>query len=116
MKIETLLQYLLPQEFQDYFDFVDIKEDSDKGLLLYLDEKSIKPSDHSDKELVSKGFDEPIRLQDFPIRDKAVCFIVRRRKWTDKQTGKVYMTSWNLTANGTSYTKEFAAFLKGIIG
>ena len=39
---------------------------------------------------------------------------VRHRKWIDKQTGKVYMTNWNLTANGTSYTKEFAAFLKEI--
>ena len=61
-----------------------------------------------------KGFDEAVHIQDFPIREKAVYFIVRRRKWIDKQTSKVYMTNWNLTANGTSYTKEFAAFLKEI--
>ena len=114
MKIESLLQYLLPNEIQLYFDFVNIKEDSNNRLLLYLDEKPIKPSEHLDKELVSKGFDEPIHIQDFPIREKAVYFIVRRRKWIDKRTRKVYMTNWNLTANGTSYTKEFAAFLKEI--
>ena len=112
MKIESVLEYLLPHEFQLYFDFINIEKDIDNRLLLYLDEKPIKPSEHLDKKLVSKGFDEPIQIQDFPIREKAVYFIVRRRKWMDKHTGKVYMTNWNLTANGTSYTKEFAAFLK----
>ena len=114
MKIESLLEYLLPKEIHLYFDFVHIKEDSNNCLLLYLDEKPIKPREHSDKELVSKGFDEAVHIQDFPLRDKAVYFIVRRRKWIDKQTRKVYMTNWNLTANGTSYTQEFADFLKEI--
>ena len=116
MEIESILQYLLPKEIQLYFDFVKIKEDTNNHLLLYLDEKPIKPNEHLDKELVSKGFDEPIHIQDFPIREKAVYFIVRRRKWIDKQTGKVYSTNWNLTANGTSYTREFAAFLKELLG
>ena len=114
MEIESILQYLLPKEIQFYFDFVNIKEDTNNRLFLYLDEKPIKPTEHSDKELVSKGFDKPVQIQDFPIREKAVYFMVRRRKWKDKQTGKVYMTNWKLTANGTSYTKEFAAFLKEI--
>ncbi len=112
MEIGSLLEYLLPNEIQHYFDFVNIEKGTNNRLLLHLDEKPIKPSEHLDKELVSKGFDEPIQIQDFPIREKAVYFIIRRRKWIDKQTGKVYMTNWNLTANGTSYTKEFAAFLK----
>lgn len=116
MELESLLQYLLPKEFFQYFDFKEIKEGDNKSLLLHLDEKPIKPEEHSDKELVSNGFDEPIRIQDFPIRDKAVFFLVRRRKWKDKNTGKVYSKNWNLTANSTSYTKEFAAFLKGLFG
>jgi hypothetical protein len=105
MELESLLQYLLPTEFFQYFDFKEIKEGDNKSLLLHLDEKPIKPEEHSDKELVSNGFDEPIRIQDFPIRDKAVFFLVRRRKWKDKNTGKVYSKNWNLTANSTSYTK-----------
>ncbi len=116
MEIELLLEYLLPDEIQLYFDFVFIEKGANNRLLFHLDEKPIKPFEHSDKELVSKGFDEPIQIQDFPIRDKAVYFIVRGRKWIDKHTGKVYTTNWNLTANGTSYTKEFAAFLKEILG
>lgn len=116
MEMDKILKYLLPKEIQDFFDLVNIEEDSSGRLLLHLDEKAIKPSEHSDKELVSKGFDEPARIQDFPIRDKATYIIVRRRKWKDKSTGKVYTTSWDLTAKGTSYTSEFAAFLKELLG
>jgi hypothetical protein len=116
MELETLLKYLLPQEVFQYFDLVEIKEEGDSVILLQLDEKSLKPSAHSDKELASNGFDEPIRIQDFPLRDKAVYFMVRRRKWKDKKTGKIYTTKWDLAANGTNYSKEFAAFLKELLG
>ena len=85
MEIELVIQYLLPDEFQLYFDLINIQKDINNRLLFYLDEKPLKPSEHSEKELVSKGFDEPVEIQDFPIRDKAVYFIVRRRKWIDKQ-------------------------------
>ncbi len=95
-----------------YFDLVKIERTTENILLLHLDEKPIKPTGHTKKQLLSKGFDEPVRIQDFPIRDKTVYLRVRRRKRIDKTTGKVYTTNWNLTANGTSYTKEFAAFLK----
>jgi len=115
MKIEQLLRYLLPHELFEYFDLVSIQEKGDH-LELCLNEKPNAPSMHSDKELVLYGFDDPVCIQDFPIREKSVYFMVRRRKWRDKNTGKIYSTRWDLTANGTSYTKEFAAFLKELFG
>lgn len=115
MEIEQLLCYLLPQEIFEYFDLVAIQE-RENQLELSLDEKPIKPIAHSDKELALYGFDEAVRIQDFPIRERSVYFIVRRRKWRDKNTGKIYSTQWNLTAGGTSYTKEFADFLKELFG
>lgn len=116
MEIESLLRYLLPHEIFEYFDLIDFKEVEGGQLELHLNEKSVRPLEHSDKELVSNGFDEPVRIQDFPLRDKTVYFVVRRRKWKDKHTGKIYSSRWDLTAKGTSYTKEFAAFLKGLLG
>lgn len=116
MNLETLLQHILPEEIFQYFDLKEIKEDSEDHLLLHLDEKSITPPEHSDKDLVSNGFDEPVCIQDFPIRKKASYLIVRRRKWKDRQTNKIYSRNWNLTASGTSYSKEFAFFLKGLFG
>jgi hypothetical protein len=115
MEIEVLLQYLLPKEISEYFDFKEIIEKEDK-LHLYLDEKPLKPPEHHDKDLIANGFDEPVSIQDFPIRNKSAYFIVRRRKWKDKQTGKIYSKQWDLTAKGSSYSKDFAAFLKGLFG
>ncbi|MBI9069829.1 MAG: hypothetical protein JEZ09_21225 [Salinivirgaceae bacterium] len=116
MELETLLHYLLPQEIFEYFDLKEILEIGDNQLELHLDEQKVPPPNLSDKDLISNGFDEPVRIQDFPLRDKAVYFIVRRRKWKEKITGKIYSRSWDLTAKGTSYSKEFAAFLKELFG
>lgn len=116
MERDVLLQYLLPKEISEFFDLKEIREVEENKLLLYLDEKFIKPTEHSNKELTSNGFDDPVSIQDFPIRDKAAYLIVRRRKWKEKQTGKIYCKQWDLTAKGSSYSKEFADFLKELLG
>ena len=116
MKIESLLKYLLPEELFEYFELTDVQESQEDTLLLHLEEKNVYPPGHKDKQLVANGFDEPIRIQDFPLRQKRVYFVVRRRKWKDKDTGKIYSRSWDLTASGTSYSNEFAAFLKELFG
>ena len=115
MEIEILLRHLLPEELFEYFDLVSIKETHAKELNLYLDEKKVFPPEHKDKSLISYGFDEPIKVQDFPLRKKSVYLIVRRRKWQEKGTGKIFCRSWDITAAGSSYSKEFADFLKGLL-
>ena len=116
MKIASLLRYLLPEELFEYFELTEVQESEKDTLLLHLEEKKVPPPEHKDKHLLSNGFDEPVRIQDFPLRQKRVYFVVRRRKWKDKETGKIYSRSWSLTANGTSYSKEFADFLKELFG
>ena len=116
MEIESLLKYLLPKELLDYFELIEFSESQENILSFYLDEKSVIPAEHSEKPLVSHGFDDPVTIQDFPLRQKRVYFVVRRRKWKDKATGKLYSRTWDLTARGTSYSKEFAAFLKELFG
>ena len=113
---EILLRHLLPEELFEYFDLVSITEANTNELNIHLDEKKIFPPEHQGKPLTPYGFDEAIRVQDFPLRKKSVYLIVRRRKWRDKETGKIYSRSWDLTASGTSYSKEFADFLKGLFG
>jgi hypothetical protein len=116
MEIESLLKYLLPRELLDYFELIEFSESQENILSFYLDEKSVIPAEHIEKPLVSHGFDDPVTIQDFPLRQKRVYFVVRRRKWKDKATGKLYSRTWDLTARGTSYSKEFAAFLKELFG
>lgn len=116
MELELLLQYLLPDELPEYFELVEIKEREVEELSLYLDEKKIIPPELKNKQVVSHGFTDPINIQDFPLRGKRVYLVVRRRKWKDKLTGEIFSRKWNITARGTSYSKEFAAFLKEILG
>ena len=116
MEIEVLLRHILPEEIFEYFDLIGVKESIDKSLSLYLDEKHIVPPEHKGKQIVSNGFHSPVKVQDFPLRQKSVYLIIRRRKWKDTTTGNIYSRSWDLTAKGSSYSKEFADFLKGLFG
>jgi hypothetical protein len=116
MKIESLLKYLLPEDLLEYFELTQVRESRDNTLSMYLDERNLVPPEHNEKQLVSHGFNQPVTIQDFPLRQKRVYLVVRRRKWKDKTTGNIYSRAWDLTARGTSYSKEFAAFLKELFG
>jgi hypothetical protein len=114
MELEILLKHLLPEELSKYFDLVEVKETEDDLLSLFLDEKKLVPQELKKQQIVSHGFTEPVTIQDFPLRGKRVYLIVRRRKWKDTVTGKIYSKTWDITAKGTSYSQEFAAFLKEV--
>lgn len=65
-----LLSYILPAEFTEYFDLIDVKEEErNQELLLhlYLNEKDIQPAGHSD--LQANVFYGESCINDFPIRD-----------------------------------------------
>ena len=71
----------------------------------------------NDPNIESKGFLAPVTVRDFPIRDKAVDLIVRRRRWKDLRTGKCFTAPYDdVKEEGTRYSKEFAAFLKDVYG
>lgn len=111
-----LLSYILPSEFSEYFDLVDvIEEERESELLLhlYLDEKDMQPDGHTD--LSPNGFYSESCINDFPIRDHRTVLHVRRRRWKDGN-GNSYSKNWELTAQGTRHSKEFAAFLKELLG
>jgi hypothetical protein len=94
----------------EFFDLSKISQ-TDESFHFYLEEKNNIPQEYINQQLTSKGFFEEIKVQDFPIRDKAVFLFIRRRRWVDKQ-GIIVFRDWELVAKGTRITKEFAAFLK----
>ena len=106
---------MLPEEIETSFDLVDV-ELSGAELHLYLEEKSIEPEGYVSGSLSPNGFYESSVIQDFPIRDKRVKLYVKRRRWVEKDTGKSVSKNWELVAQGTRHSKEFAAFLKGMLG
>lgn len=112
---EHLIELLLPAELFLYFELVGINTEQNV-LRIYLDERAVKPEEYSDQELISKGFYPEIEVQDFPLRRRKVLLCVRRRKWQVVSSGKIVSKSWTTSAEGTRYSEEFAAFLKGVHG
>ena len=110
----ALAQLILPSEILTNFEVVRVEEEASL-IRIYLDE-SVKAEYKENPEIESKGFCEAVTIRDFPIRDKGVDLIVRRRKWYDKQNNRYFSDSYDLKAEGTRYSKEFAAFLKGVYG
>ncbi|MFQ6611434.1 MAG: transposase [Fidelibacterota bacterium] len=114
-KLTQLAEFVLPEGITDYFLVVSIENQDDK-LTIALEEKNDVPSKYKDKKLESKGFYPPTMIQDFPIREWKVFLKIRCRKWKDRESGKVVRRDWQLAAKGTSITKEFASFLKEMVG
>jgi hypothetical protein len=110
----SLMRYVLPAETVDYFDLVALQETADV-LHIYLEESNIVPAEYKELPLLPNGFHEESMLKDFPLRDRKVVLHIRRRRWLDA-TGKSYSRHWDLAAEGTRYSKEFAFFLKEAFG
>lgn len=111
---KNFLDLILPKGVLEYFLLTDFTSTSE--ICLYLEEKNIIPEEYKSDRLTSKGFFDEITIQDFPLRGKAVFLHIRRRRWLDHTTGSVVFRDWDMVARGTRMTKEFASFLKGILG
>jgi len=112
---DPLLKLVLPEPIADYFELTShLKEKEAKGdtLHLYLQEINTVPIEYTSVKLISKGFFDEVTIQDFPIRGQKVFLHIKRRRWLNESTNKVVFRNWNLIAQGTRITQEFAAFLK----
>ena len=112
---KELARCILPREISDAFVLVDVQQFEDE-IHLYLDEDDHRPEEYKWEDLSPNGFYEEIVLQDFSVRDRRMIWHVRRRRWIEKESGKSVSRDWNLVAKGTRHSKEFAAFLKGMLG
>ena len=112
---QTLVSLLLPEGILEYFDITDATSDK-LGLHIYLEEKNIAPQGYTSEQLVSKGFHDQIKVEDFPVGGKKAYLYIKRRRWEVKSTGAIISRDWSVVQSGTRMTKEFAAFFKGIFG
>ena len=112
---KNFLDLILPQGILAYFLLTDFTSSSSE-ICLYLEEKNMIPEEYCSDKLLSKGFFDEITVQDFPLRGKAVYLHIRRRRWLNQTTGAVVFRDWNMVAQGTRMTTEFASFLKAISG
>ena len=118
----ALLELILPQGILDYFDIVDFEQDKsgqyvyDKTLTIFLEEKNAIPEEYKGFKYKSSGFMEPRLINDCPIRSMLVTLSVKRRRWDVEIDGQMKKVSrdWNIVAQGTRMSAEYAAFLKEI--
>ena len=115
---ESLFSLVLPSALTDHFELVEHKElgnveTKKMELELYLDEKNVLPPGSDKSQYESKGFLPATRVQDFPIRGKAVYLMLRRRRWRHKESRKEIANNYNFIAEGARVTEELSAFLKG---
>ena len=106
-----LLKFVLPELLVTHFDLA-ANTTKDKVLHLYFEEKIDIPEEFSSRMIISHGFHKEITIQDFPLRGKTVYLHIKRRRWLDKTSKAVVQRDWDLVAQGTRMTVEFAAFLK----
>ena len=112
--MKELLDLILPGDVLAFFEVVKESTTSDQ-IDIYLDEKNIPPHEYGGQGVLSKGFTGTTRIQDFPLRGRSVYLHVRRREW-QLPSGEVVSNKFSLSADGTRYSKEFASFLKEILG
>jgi hypothetical protein len=112
----TILHHFLPAGLLEHFtitSIIELCEISNKMdyFEIELEEKNeLLKADASQYE--SKGFTE-IRLQDFPLRGKAVYLKIRRRRWRHKKNKKdIVRNDFSFVAEGSGFTKELSDFLK----
>ena len=115
MKERELAELLLPEGILRFFQVSEVVK-KDNEYVIVLEELNIHPEQFHGQKLTSKGFYEPITIQDFPLRGKACFLQVKRRRWLNESAGEIVMRNWDLVAKGTRMTRDFAIFLKGIIG
>ncbi|MAQ75579.1 MAG: transposase [Aquimarina sp.] len=106
-----LLKVLLPEILITHFDIVN-HQTKDNLLHLYFEEKKGIPKEFLSEIVISHGFHKEVTIQDFPIRGKQVYLHIKRRRWLNKTSKTVVQRDWDLVAQGTRMTVEFAAFLK----
>lgn len=108
-----LLKLILPEMLVEHFDLVKNTKQNEV-VQLYFEERNIVPKEEFGRILIAHGFHKEITIQDFPLRGNKVYLHVKRRRWLDKKTKQVVQRDWELVAQGTRMTDEFAAFLKEI--
>jgi len=112
--LRAFIRYVLPSEIVDYFEVTDLHE-LEGTLHFYLEEYNVIPEEFGAKSLYPNGFYDESMIKDFPLRDRKVVLHISRRRWVDEE-GKSYSRHWDLVAEGTRYSKEFAFFFKDAFG
>ena len=113
----TLLTHVFPTDLLNNFSIVHFEllcdvEKREEYYEIYLDENNSLTVDDDTEQYESKGFDTIKRIQDFPLRGRAVNLNIRKRIWRHKKTRKILKRNYSFVAQGIKMTQELSDFLK----
>ncbi len=117
---KQVIEYFLPSELLNYFTITKFTEKlspktNELEIEIELKEINQIPTGYDINQYESKGFYPPKRIQDFPIRGKALYLVIKRRRWRHKTNkGEIITNDYSLVAEGSKITQELSDFLKGI--
>ena len=94
-------------------ELCDIKTKEDI-IELHLEEKNVLPDGYILSDYESKGFYPSKRVQDFPIRGKALYLCIKRRIWREKSNpNSTIKSDYSFISEGSKLTKDISDFFKG---
>jgi len=115
--LEELVSLVAPGELSKSFNLTKIREEKEHIIIEFEEDVKLVPKVLSGKDVVLNGFMNPLELQTFPLKDKAVYLLVKRRRWKLRgQQNKSYHNSYDLTETGIKASPAFGAFLKAVYG
>ena len=116
--LQSLHGLLFPEPISSHFEVRSIKEFSEHIEIRLEELAELVPKELSESrgKIVLDGFCNPVELQSFPLKGKAVYLKIYRRRWKEKGTSRHYSNSYKLHPEGVKATTEFASFLKATFG
>lgn len=115
--LEELVSLVAPGELSKSFSLTKIREEKSHIKIEFEEDPKLVPNELEGKDVVLNGFMNPLELQTFPLKDKAVYLLVKRRRWKIRgEQKKSYHNSYDLTETGVKAIPAFGAFLKAIHG
>lgn len=115
--IQHVVKLIAPGDISKYFQLERIEENNNTITFFFDEKPELIPQQLKGKEVVQNGFNNPLELQTFPLKDRQVYLSLRRRKWKEKGSQKEsYSNTYNLHRPGMKTTREFGDFLKEGLG
>ncbi len=109
----------LPKDLLQHFTTIKVLELCDiktkEAIVeIHLEEKNKLPEGYLSSKYESKGFYPSKRVQDFPIRGKALYLCIKRRVWREKENPNITIKSdYSFISEGSKLTIDISDFLKG---
>lgn len=118
---EMLSMYLPDGTDLRRYEIVDSVKTDDPSLSPFVGraeitirERNVVPAEiaKGGRHLVSKGFFDPVKIYDFPIRNRLAKLVVVRRRWADAGSGEILSVPFAPKHPESFTSEELVDFLK----